>query len=144
MQDIYFHLTRTDKPSPPRAPIDVSGMNDTSFTLSWEEPETDGGSKIIEYIVEIKEFHETDYRLLGSTNGNVPHILVTNVIKNKAYTFRIYAKNEVGISEALETEDKIVVSRRISKFFVQNFLVQILSKNYNIKTCLFTFFNIYY
>lgn len=91
-------------------------MNDTSFTLSWEEPETDGGSKIIEYIVEIKEFHETEYRLFGSTQGNVPNILIKNVEKNRSYTFRIYAKNEVGVSEALETEDKIVVSRRISKF----------------------------
>lgn len=93
-------------------------MNDTSFTLSWQESESDGGSKIIEYIVEMKEFHETEYRLLGSTKGNVPNISVTDVIKNKAYTFRIYAKNEVGVSEALETEDKIVVSRRISKFVV--------------------------
>ncbi|KAI8118242.1 Titin [Lucilia cuprina] len=40
------------KPSPPRATIDVSGMNDTSFTLSWQEPESDGGTKIIEYILE--------------------------------------------------------------------------------------------
>lgn len=90
-------------------------MTDTSFTLSWEPSETDGGSKIIEYVVEIKEFHETIYKLLGSTQGNVTNILVTEVIKNKAYQFRIFAKNEVGISEALETDDKIIVGRRISK-----------------------------
>ncbi|KAL9904483.1 titin-like [Glossina fuscipes fuscipes] len=106
-------ITKKDKPSPPRQPIEVSGMNDKSFTLSWETPETDGGAKILEYIVEIKEFHETEYRLLGSTNGNVPHIFVNNVEKDHAYTFKIYAKNEVGMSDALETEDKVVVSRRI-------------------------------
>lgn len=112
-------------------------MNDTSFTLSWQESENDGGSKIIEYIVEIKEFHETEYRLLGSTNGNVPNILVTNVIKNKAYTFRIYAKNEVGTSEALETEDKIVVSRRISKlkhFFIYYIFLYLFLININGKS----------
>uniref|UniRef100_A0A1A9UCU1 Titin n=1 Tax=Glossina austeni TaxID=7395 RepID=A0A1A9UCU1_GLOAU len=107
-------ITKKDKPSPPRQPIEVSGMNDKSFTLSWETPETDGGAKILEYIVEIKEFHETEYRLLGSTNGNVPHIFVNNVEKDHAYTFKIYAKNEVGLSDALETEDKVVVSRRIT------------------------------
>ena len=98
-------------------------MNDTSFTLAWQPSETDGGSKIIEYIVEMKEFHETTYKLLGSTNGNVTNIFVSNVIKDKAYLFKIYAKNEVGMSEALETEDKIVVSRRISKFRSQTFLI---------------------
>lgn len=90
-------------------------MNDTSFTLSWEVPESDGGSKITEYIVEIKEFQETKYRLFGSTNGNTPNIRITNVVKSKAYTFRIYAKNEIGTSEALET-DKIVVTKKISMY----------------------------
>lgn len=112
---IIMTLMLLDKPSPPRQPIEVSGMNDKSFTLSWETPETDGGAKILEYIVEIKEFHETEYRLLGSTNGNVPHIFVNNVEKDHAYTFKIYAKNEVGLSDALETEDKVVMSRRISE-----------------------------
>uniref|UniRef100_A0A0K8VP60 Titin n=2 Tax=Bactrocera latifrons TaxID=174628 RepID=A0A0K8VP60_BACLA len=103
-----------EKPSAPRGPTDVFGMTDTAFTLSWEPSESDGGSRIIEYIVEIKEFHETEYRLLGSTIGNVTNILVSEVIKDRAYQFKIYAKNEVGISEALETEDKIVVGRRIT------------------------------
>lgn len=111
---MIYHTT--EKPSAPRGPTDVYGMTDTAFTLSWEPSESDGGSRIIEYIVEIKEFHETEYRLLGSTIGNVTNILVSEVIKDRAYHFKIYAKNEVGISEALETEDKIVVSRRISKY----------------------------
>ncbi|KAH8336262.1 hypothetical protein KR067_011717, partial [Drosophila pandora] len=34
-------------------------MNDTSFNLAWEPSENDGGSKIIEYIVEIREETET-------------------------------------------------------------------------------------
>lgn len=123
MHIIYNRHDLSDKPSPPRKPIEVSGMNDTSFTLSWQESESDGGSKIIEYVVEIKEFQETEYRLFGSTEGNVPNIRVTNVVKNKAYTFRIYAKNEVGMSEAVETDEKIVVTRTISKFRFSNFVV---------------------
>lgn len=91
-------------------------MNAKSFTLSWELPENDGGSKILDYIVEIKESSESEYRLLGNTNGNTPHIFVNNLQKNRSYSFKIYAKNEVGISEALKTDEDIVVSHRISKF----------------------------
>lgn len=93
----------------------MSGMNDTSFTLSWEPSESDGGSKIIEYIVEIREETETVYRSLGTTTGTVTNIHVDKVVRNKGYLFRIYARNEVGTSDAFETTEKIVVGRKISK-----------------------------
>jgi len=92
-------------------------MNDTVFNLAWEPSETDGGSKIIEYIVEIREETETTYRKVGVTLGTVTNIHVEKVLKNKGYLFRIYARNEVGTSEAYETTEKIVVGRKISKFF---------------------------
>lgn len=94
-------------------------MNDKSFTLSWEMPENDGGTKILEYIVEMRDTasESADYKLLGSTNGNVPNILVQNVQKGHSYMFRIFAKNEVGTSEPLITDEPILVTRRISKFF---------------------------
>ncbi|TDG44139.1 hypothetical protein AWZ03_009416, partial [Drosophila navojoa] len=103
-----------EKPTPPRDPTSVSGMNDTSFTLSWEPSESDGGSKIIEYIVEIREETETVYRSLGTTTGTVTNIHVENVVRNKGYLFRIYARNEVGTSDAFETTEKIVVGRKIT------------------------------
>lgn len=114
---IYNAIFRTtEKPSPPRGPTSVSGMNDTSFTLSWEPSETDGGSKIIEYIVEIREETETVFRTLGTTSSDtVTNIHVENVVRKKGYLFRIYARNEVGTSEAFETTEKIVVGRTISK-----------------------------
>lgn len=105
-----------EKPSPPRAPIDVSGMNSTSFTLSWEPSENDGGTKIIEYLLEICEIEiSSTYTSIGHTEGNVTYMLIKNVEKDKAYKFRIYARNAVGTSEALETDDKIVVGRRLSE-----------------------------
>ncbi|KAL7723126.1 hypothetical protein ACLKA6_017306, partial [Drosophila palustris] len=102
------------KPTPPRGPTAVSGMNDTSFTLSWEPSESDGGSKIVEYIVEIREETETVYRSVGTTTGTVTNIHVERVVRNKGYLFRIYARNEVGTSEAFETTEKIVVGRKIT------------------------------
>lgn len=105
-----------EKPTPPRGPTTVSGMNDTSFNLAWEPSENDGGSKIIEYIVEIREETETTYRSVGTSLGTVTNIHVEKVVRSKGYLFRIYARNEAGTSEAYETTEKIVVGRKISKF----------------------------
>lgn len=43
------------EPGAPRGPLEVSGMTKTSFTIQWQPPESDGGSPITEYIVEMKE-----------------------------------------------------------------------------------------
>ncbi|XP_043063754.1 titin isoform X2 [Drosophila ficusphila] len=103
-----------EKPSPPRGPTTVSGMNDTSFNLAWEPSENDGGSKILEYIVEIREETETTYRSVGETLGTVTNIHVEKVVRNKGYLFRIFARNQVGTSEAFETTEKVVVGRKIT------------------------------
>jgi hypothetical protein len=33
-------------------------MSDTSFTLAWQPPETDGGSPVLDYIVERREVNK--------------------------------------------------------------------------------------
>lgn len=91
-------------------------MTETSFVLSWEPSEKDGGTKIIEYIVEMREATKKKYVLLGTTAGNTTYIEVNNVTKDSAYKFKIYARNEAGTSDPLESDDKIIAGRRISKF----------------------------
>lgn len=120
-------------------------MNDTSFNLAWEPSENDGGSKIIEYIVEIREETETTYRKVGTTLGTVTNIHVEKVVKNKGYLFRIYARNEAGTSEAFETTEKIVVGRKISKFpdilsVCQNSFYFLFAQRFSLKTPLMLIF----
>lgn len=90
-------------------------MTDDSLVLSWVAPEKDGGSKILEYIIEIKETTTTTWTKVGVTAANCTNILVTKLIKDTSYEFRIFARNEAGLSPPLVTEDKIVAGRQISK-----------------------------
>lgn len=113
-------ITRVlEKPSAPRRPLEVSGMSDTSFTLSWQAPENDGGSKILEYNVEIKEMDSQTWIRAGQTDGSTTYLTVNDVAVNKAYEIRINASNEIGVSSYLFSEEAIVAGKQISKLYFQ-------------------------
>lgn len=109
---------KVEPPTAPRMPTEVSGMTDTSLTLAWQVPEKDGGSKILEYIVEIKETEgTTEWRRYGVSTGDCTNIFVEKLVKETSYEFRISARNEAGTGPALVTVDKIIAGRKISKYF---------------------------
>lgn len=92
----------------------------------WRPSEKDGGSKILEYVVEIKENSKKVWKTVGSTTREITTLFVENLIKDQGYHFRITARNKVGSSEPLATDEKIIAGSRISKF-----LYNILNCNKN-------------
>lgn len=105
-----------EPPSPPRGPIETSGMTSNSFTLSWQPSEHNGGSKITEYVVEMKESKKKVWKVVGSTSASETSLLIENLSASRGYDFRIFAKNKIGTSEALQTEESIVAGKEISKY----------------------------
>lgn len=103
-----------DVPTAPRPPTNISGMAKDSLILSWNEPEKDGGGKIIEYIVKYKEITEKEWRFVGTTEGNQTYIQVNKLKKKSKYVFKICAKNEAGVSPPLITEEPITITGQIS------------------------------
>lgn len=105
-----------DKPSPPRGPLEIFGMTATSFSIKWQASISDGGSTIIEYIVEIKDTtSKKSFKKVGSTKGDVTEIPVNYLEKDHAYLFKIVARNAIGSSEPYIPEAPIVAGSRISK-----------------------------
>lgn len=90
-------------------------MTDTSFTIQWQASENDGGSPIIEYIVEIKESTKKQFKKLGSTKATDTLMSINYLEKGKGYNFRITARNAIGISEPYLPEDTIIAGSRLSK-----------------------------
>jgi hypothetical protein len=104
-----------ERPSPPRGPLEVSGMTDTSFTLKWSPSESDGGSSIIEYIVEMKEAtSKKEFKKLGATKGDITDIPVNYLEKDHGYKFRITARNSIGTSDPYLPEETIIAGSRIT------------------------------
>lgn len=105
----------SEKPSPPQGPLEIYGMTSTSFSIKWQPSASDGGSPILEYIVEIKEASSKTFKKLGSTKGNVTDIAVNYLEKDHGYKFKITARNAIGVSEPFIPEDTVVAGSRLSK-----------------------------
>ncbi|XP_049297366.1 titin-like isoform X6 [Anopheles funestus] len=103
-----------EPPSPPRGPIETSGMTSSSFTLMWQPSESNGGSKITEYVVEVKEAKKKVWKVAGTSSASETSLLIENLAMNKAYDFKITAKNKVGSSEPLQTVESIVAGKEIT------------------------------
>lgn len=91
-----------DQPSPPQGPLEMSNVTMSSVTLSWRPPKDDGGSRIVNYIIEKKG--DLDMRWKPVTDDNITNLTyeVKGLKVSKEYVFRIKAQNQFGISEPLE------------------------------------------
>lgn len=104
-----------EKPGPPTGPLEILGMTKSSFTIKWNHPSVDGGSSIIDYVVDIKETGAKTWQPLGTTIYDKPYIDVTSVKMNSPYVFRISARNTVGTGASYISEEPIVIGYQTSK-----------------------------
>ena len=72
-------------------------MAQNAATIKWRPPESDGGSPITNYIVEMKQVH--DYKWTEVNAGatvNTCEFNVTGIQEKKEYIFRVTAVNKAG------------------------------------------------
>ena len=79
------------------------------MTLKWKAPKDDGGSKITNYIVEMKDFSQTmTWNELDSQLSSTDlTYLATNLEKGTRYMFRVSAENKYGRSEPVELKEPV-------------------------------------
>ncbi|CAK9803493.1 sls [Anthophora plagiata] len=106
--------TSFEPPGPPRGPLEVSGMTKTSFTIKWQPPENDGGTPIVEYIIEMKEESKKNWQKIGSTKHETTHFIASDLKTDVPYNFRITARNNVGTGPPYVAEEPITPGRRIT------------------------------
>ncbi|CAH8497134.1 unnamed protein product [Schistosoma turkestanicum] len=85
----------------PAAPgnLTPTDIDANKVTLEWTKPKSDGGRRIIGYVVEYKPVNSDEWRTApeGLIKGN--STTVDGLKKGEKYQFRVCAKNEVGLSE---------------------------------------------
>uniref|UniRef100_A0A3B4TD64 Titin n=1 Tax=Seriola dumerili TaxID=41447 RepID=A0A3B4TD64_SERDU len=85
----------------PEAPLNVIVGNVTKFgcTVSWEPPESDGGSPITSYIVELRDRTSVKWSPVQVTKADELSAIINDVIENKEYIFRVKAENKAGVGK---------------------------------------------
>uniref|UniRef100_A0A8C3XLQ9 Titin n=1 Tax=Chelydra serpentina TaxID=8475 RepID=A0A8C3XLQ9_CHESE len=83
-------------PQPP-GKITVDDVTRNSVLLTWSKPEHDGGSKILQYIVEMQVKGSDKWSECASVKAL--EALITNLTQGEEYLFRVIAVNEKGKSD---------------------------------------------
>merc|ERR1719369_169250 len=106
---VDFTLSMKDKPTPPRGPAKVTWKTEDTISLQWMIPESDGGAKVEEFIVERKEVGKKSWKQVGSSSQT--NIEIVGLKKDASYNFRIIARNSVGCSEPFIIEETFTAAK---------------------------------
>uniref|UniRef100_A0A8C0VNH7 Titin n=1 Tax=Cyanistes caeruleus TaxID=156563 RepID=A0A8C0VNH7_CYACU len=89
----------SEPPSPPSKVVLVD-VTRNSASIKWEKPESDGGSKITGYIVEMQS--KGSVKWSACTQVKTLEATITGLTMGEEYSFRVIAVNEKGKSDPRE------------------------------------------
>lgn len=102
-----------DVPGPVKN-LRVVDTADGEVSLAWEEPENDGGSKIVSYVVERRDVRRKTWALV-TDRAETPEYCVSGLQKDSLYLFRVCARNRVGSGPTVATEDAVQAKNKFGK-----------------------------
>lgn len=95
--------------------LQVVDTADGEVSIAWEEPESDGGSKLIGYVVERRDIKHKTWTL-ATDNAESPEYTVSGLQRDSMYLFRVCAKNRVGSGPAVETDKPVQAKNKFGKW----------------------------
>ena len=107
------YLVAAEEPSQPFA-LEHVESDDTSVTLSFRPPASDGGSIVTKYILEYSEFTTLNWQPITSYTDNSMSHKVTTLTPNVKYRFRIKCENDFRTSDP-SSELVVVIASLPSK-----------------------------
>lgn len=96
-----------EAPSKPKGPITTSDVSKDSITLSWEPPETDGGSPLTEYVIEKRDTKRSMWAPVTKVPASKTSCVADKLQEGSDYLFRVTAVNKKGSSKPLELDSPV-------------------------------------
>uniref|UniRef100_A0A670HZ44 Titin n=1 Tax=Podarcis muralis TaxID=64176 RepID=A0A670HZ44_PODMU len=85
-------------PGPPKS-IEVTNVTKDSMTVCWHRPDSDGGSEIVNYIVEKRDRAGIRWVKCNKRRITDLRLRVTGLAEDHEYEFRVSAENAAGVGE---------------------------------------------
>jgi hypothetical protein len=112
-----FYLYCLDPPSPPGVP-NVTEVGGDFVNLSWEKPESDGGSRIQGYWIDKREVGSEAWQRVNLSICFATQINISNLIEGRQYEFRVFAQNEAGLSQPSSASTSVKIKDPLSKYLL--------------------------
>ncbi|CAH2216852.1 jg27841, partial [Pararge aegeria aegeria] len=96
-------------PSPPTGPLELRALGGAVAAVAWGVPEWDGGSPILRYTVAVRDMRKTMWMQVGEVDAATLRFQIRDLTEERAYAIRVYAVNEEGASEPLESHEPFEV-----------------------------------
>jgi len=93
----------------PPSSLRVTSIQRDAVSLSWEEPDHDGGMPITGYVVERSDAKRGGWATLGTVDAFTTNFKVPKLLEGSRYYFRIMAENAVGTGRPIETAQAVEV-----------------------------------
>ena len=94
-------------PSPPGGPLQVTASGRDYASLAWHTCPDDGGSELTAFIIEKREETKSIWSKVASVRPTNTTYTCNGLLDQISYCFRIFAENEIGVSEPLELEHAV-------------------------------------
>lgn len=120
----FFHILLLFPAAPPSMPAapEVADKTKHNVTLSWKPPESDGGSPIKGYIIQIQDEGTSEWVRVNDPETLHPttEFTVPSLRELKRYRFRIIAVNDIGESDPSPRTSEVLIEdvQRMSEFKV--------------------------
>ena len=95
----------------------MSNITETSADLQWKAPESDGGSPLTSYIIEVRPDSRSTWTKAGSVDGTSTSFTVPDLKVDTEYHFRVIAVNAEGQSAPLEGKETAKPTKKISECY---------------------------
>lgn len=96
-------------PSPPTAPLEIRTIGPNAIVIEWGIPESDGGAPLEGYNVAIRDTKKTMWMEIGRVSKATQKFTIRDLQEDHEYLIRIFARNEIGLSDPLESDEPFKV-----------------------------------
>lgn len=92
-------------PTPPTGPLEIRCLGPNVNLVEWGLPESDGGSPLQGYNIAVRDIKKTMWIEVGKVPAGVQRFNIRDLQEDHEYMVRIYARNEIGLSDPLESDE---------------------------------------